>query len=138
MKHIHILRAAPLAALIALSACQKQEPEVVGGMYDPQADAANQLAPIEEMPPMERASMIYRCADNSVVYVTFFTDDAQVAVRTEQNGQQTFLPNPAAEAPADGNQAAPAEGGAPTFTDGSMTVIGTGQTIQFNGQSCRA
>lgn len=133
MQHIQSpLAAASLAALLILAGCES-EPEVVGEMADPQG-GTEQLDPAE-LPPMETGSRSYRCADNSVVYVTFFTNDTQVGVATERGATQTILPAEAAaaEAPAEGEEAeAPAEDSGPVrFSGEGYVVIGTGETIQF-------
>lgn len=71
MKMIFALRlAAPIALLALASACNKQ-PEAVGA--DNATDAAA-TAPVE-LPPMMTASRTYRCADSSLVYVDFFSNN---------------------------------------------------------------
>lgn len=70
------------AALIVLSACNR-EPEVVGGPADPQAEALKNR-PKVQLPPSIKASKIYRCKDNSVVYATFMTDNVTAEVRDKQ------------------------------------------------------
>lgn len=140
MQHkLLLLQGAALSSALLLAACNS-EPEVVGELADPDAPTANELAEVE-LPASERDTGIYRCADNSVVYVTFYTDDTQVAVSSESNGAQTYLPNTSAAADdtSTGNETeAPAADGPVTFTNGAMTVIGTGEEIQYNGQSCHS
>lgn len=133
--------AAPFAAILLLAACGQPEPDVVGEMADPDADEIEELDP-SEMPAMERGSASYRCGDGSVVYVTFFTNDTQVGVRTEQTGPMTVLPNEALAAAEDGEAAegdeAPVEEttGPARFSGEGQTLVGTGATITYNGQSC--
>ncbi len=137
--------AAPFAAILLITACGQQEPEVVGEMADPNADEIEPLDP-SEMPAMERGSASYRCDDGSVVYVTFFTNDTQVGVRADQNAPMTVLANEAmaaAEEPAEGEEAAEGEesaaeetGGPIRFSGEGQTLVGTGGTITYNGQSC--
>lgn len=134
------LAAACFVAIVSLAACGEREPSVVGDMADPNADELADAEPVE-LPPMERGSASYRCGDNSVVYVTYFTDDTQVGVATEQNGVKTFLHNEAnadtaptteAEAEADAPAEAPAEPAGPVrFSGEGYTVVGTGNSIQF-------
>lgn len=139
MHHNHFLRAAPLAALALLAACD-QEPEVVGGYDDPDRPTEEELAEAaRELPPMESGSGIFRCDDNSVVYITFYVGDTQVAVSTTREGQKTILPNAALAAAAEGetagNEAEPAPAadpeGPPRFTDGTMTVVGSSSPLQY-------
>lgn len=84
MQKAHILRAAALAAITALSACNS-EPEVVTiNRYDPQAEALKNAGPIAA-PPMIQASRTYRCRDNSLVFVDFYTNNSAM-VRTQRGG----------------------------------------------------
>ncbi len=138
---ITTLAVASLAALLALAACGDKEPEIVGGMADPNAGQIEHLDP-SMLPAAERETKSYRCGDNSLVYVTYFTGDMKVAVRAERNGPQTFLTNEANAAPADTDSAAPdsettSEDAAPAadgpirFSGEGYTLVGTGSTIQF-------
>ncbi len=124
MKTPNLLAAASLAALITLAACNK-EPEVIGGPADPQAEALRNAPPVE-LPPSIAASRTYRCADNSLIYVDFFSNDT-ATVRTSENGER--------------HQLAKAEGGA--FEATGYSVSANAETIQFKApdkaqQSCRA
>lgn len=120
-----------LLALAALSACNGESTETVNQtIADPmEAELAN-AAPVEA-PPMIQKQDEYRCKDNSLVTVQFMTNNS-VQVRTEEGGPLTILTAPAAE----GNEAASVD----TFTsaDGATTLTGTGETITYNGQSCKA
>ena len=80
---------ASLAALLALGGCNNKPQTIVAGPDDPQA---NQLknAPAVAPPPMIQASRTYRCADNSLVYADFYTNNT-VAVRTQKGGTATML-----------------------------------------------
>ena len=83
MPKTHILAAATIAASFALAACN--EPEIVTiNKYDPMADALKNAAPIEA-PPMIQASRTYRCRDNSLVFIDFYTNHTAL-VRTERGG----------------------------------------------------
>lgn len=72
---------ASLIAAAALTACsQSKEPEVLDSRApDPNASAIANAAPVE-LPPAIRAQKTYRCADNSLVNVTWFTGDKQASV----------------------------------------------------------
>lgn len=124
MKIPNLLAAASLAAMFTLAACNS-EPEVIGGPADPQADALKN-APAVELPPTIAASRTYRCADNSLVYIDFFSNDT-AAVRTQQDGER--------------HQLAKAESGA--FEAEGFLVSANDQTIQYKApgkseQRCRA
>jgi hypothetical protein len=122
-------RIAPLfavAAVLALGACNKPEPEVIDTNPDPMANQIANAAPVE-LPPPVTDSAIYRCKDNSVVYVDFLGDKSSANVRTSKEGAPVQV------------KAGP-EGGAMTGGNG-FSVEGTGKTVQIavNGgaaQSC--
>ena len=81
--------AVAIAASIGLNACS-YEPEKVGpSNNDPQREALAK-APRVDLPPSIQASRTYRCADNSLVYVDFYTNDT-AQIRTSQGGQPTLL-----------------------------------------------
>lgn len=146
-KILNPLAVAPIAAIFALAACGEQEPEVVGGMADPDAEELEELEPVE-MPPMRTREASFRCGDNSVVYVSFYTNDTQVGVAMEQGAVQTILPNEAlaAEEGEDGEgEAAEAPAGPPRYSGEGYTLVGASDasTIQFGApgrgmQSCNA
>lgn len=119
-----IFLAATAAASIALSACNN-EPEVVGGnRYDPQAEALKNAAPVAP-PPMVSASQIYRCSDNGVFYVDFYSDNT-ATIRTDQTGTPTALTS---------------TNGQPPFTAPGYSVSGNGTNVRItapghNNVSC--
>jgi len=124
MKTPNLLAAASFAALITLASCNS-EPEVVGGPADPQADALKN-APAVELPPSIAASRTYRCADNSLVYIDFFSNDT-ATVRATQDGER--------------HQLAKAASGA--FEADGYSVSANEATIQYKApnkaeQRCRA
>ena len=95
MKSRIALAAAPVAALLALAACQN---ETIDGNVDPQANAANAAATPVEAPPMIQASRTYRCKDNSLLYADFYTNDT-VQVRSAKDKPPTVLTAAAAGQP---------------------------------------
>jgi len=112
------------AALLALSACNSEPETFNTGTVDPMdAELAN-AAPVE-LPPMLRASTTYRCKDNSLIFVDFMTDDVTANLRTEKGGPITQLKAPEAGQPF-------------ASADGATTLEGSGETVTYNGQSCRA
>lgn len=96
MKSHLSLAAAPLAALLALTACEN---ETIDGNVDPQANAANASAgPPLPPPPMIQASRTYRCKDNSLLYADFYTNDT-VQVKAKKDEPGTTLTAAAAGQP---------------------------------------
>ena len=61
-----------LIAAAALAGCE-QETITAKGPYDPNANLTNSSGPIE-LPPSIAASKTYRCKDNSLVYVDWYSD----------------------------------------------------------------
>ncbi|WP_309662099.1 hypothetical protein [Sphingomonas sp.] len=108
-----------LIAAAALAGCNKGDQAA--------ADAANAAAaaaaPIE-LPPAIIASKIYRCKDNSVVYIDWLSDNKSANVRNDKNGAATHVVGPEA------GKAMVAEGY-------SLTGSATG-AITYNGKSCKA
>ncbi len=119
-----------LLAAAALAGCDQSDHTINGNApYDPQANAANAAAPVE-MPPAIVASKIYRCKDNSVVYIDWLAGDTSANIRTEKGGPPTRL-----TADATGG-ALKAEGfaliGLPTAKTVTLTRAGKGE------QACHA
>jgi hypothetical protein len=77
------LAAACVAATLSLAACQ-QETEVVE-TPDPQAAELAKAPPVE-LPPAIQASRTYRCKDNSLVYIDFYTNNT-AKVRKTKGGE---------------------------------------------------
>lgn len=114
-------------ALLALSACGSDEPEVVGGRPDPMADQLNNAAPVE-LPPMVKESHSYRCKDGSLLFVDYMSDDKTANVRTEKNGAPTVLKAP--------------EVGQPYSAEGGYALSGGGEAVSVTlpgkgEQSCK-
>ena len=105
-----------VAAILMLGACNKSnEPEVLDANPDPMANQIANAAPVE-LPPSVTDSGIYRCKDNSVVYIDFLGDKTMANVRTTKGGTPVQVK-------------APAEGGAMVAADGT-SVTGSGKTVQ--------
>lgn len=132
MQKPHLLLAACAAAL-ALSACQQKEPEVVQSNVDAQAEALKTAPPVE-LPPAIKIAKTYRCKDNSLVYVSFMTDDVTAAVRDKQEEP----PVATLKAPAAG-QAFVGQG----ESGKGFSLSGSGDTVSYTSpdsgtQSCSA
>lgn len=126
MQKTHTLAAAAIAALTVLAACNS-EPEVVQiNKYDPMEDALKNAAPIEA-PPMIQASRTYRCRDNSLVYIDFYTNNT-ATVRNERGGDPVATLT--------------AAGGNPPYTGSGYSVSANAAQISYTSPrgtlSCRA
>lgn len=107
-----------IAAAAALAGCE-QETVTPRGPYDPNANLTNRSGPIE-LPPAITSSHAYRCKDNSLVYIDWYSDgSARVKATPTEAG--THVPAPAPDA---------AE---PPQLVGSASAT----TITYAGKSCR-
>ena len=89
MQKTHLLAAAACAAMLILAACNS-EPEVITvNKYDPMEEALKN-APRVEAPPMMQASRTYRCRDNSLVFIDFYTNNT-AHVRLSRDGTPIVL-----------------------------------------------
>jgi hypothetical protein len=110
-----------LTAAAALAGCNKAD----------QTDnaAANEVvnaAPIE-LPPAIIASKIYRCKDNSVVYIDWLSDNKSANFRHDKNGAATHVAGP--------------EAGKPMVAEGyslSGSATGSSVTLSRPGKSSQA
>ena len=101
----------------ALVAC-KQETIVANDAPDPMAEELANAAPVE-LPPAIAASKTYRCKDNSLLYVDWYSDgSARVKAAKDEAGTQV---------------AAPAEGAKPPLGGDAKSA-----SISYNGKSCKA
>lgn len=127
MQKNRFLAAAASAALLSLAACDR-EPEVVTiNEYDPQAEALANAAPVE-LPPAIDESRTYRCRDNTLVYVDFFTNDTARLRVGSREAEPVALT---------------AEGGNPPYTAEGYSVSGSGEQVTMTlpgkgTQSCTA
>lgn len=120
-----------LASAAALAGCSNENHNiVVGGPDDPMGNQLANAAPVE-LPPSIAHSKIYRCKDNSVVYVDWLSDNKSANLRTERNAPATQLK--AEEA-----------GGAMT-AEGGYSLTGTADAASITlarpgagSQSCKA
>jgi len=115
-----------MAAFVFLGACSS-EPEVVGGPVDTQAEELKN-APAVQLPAAIRESKVYRCRDNSVVYVNFLTDGNANVRSVEDEPPSATLIRQSPDGPLTGN---------------GFTLSGDGDTVTFASpdvpaQSCRA
>jgi len=79
-----------LAAAAALAGCSKENHNIVAGPEGDGDGAANAAANAAvQLPPSIAARKVYRCADNSVAYVDWMSDDKTANVRSDPNGNPT-------------------------------------------------
>ena len=119
-----------LFAAAALAGCDQSDHTINGNApYDPQANAANTADPVA-MPPAIVASKIYRCKDNSVVYIDWLAGNLTANFRAKSGDTPTIL------TAATAGGALTAEGfsliGLPTAKTVTLTRPGIGE------QACKA
>ena len=117
-----------LVAAAALAGCDQSDHTINANAPD-DAQANTAAAPVV-MPPAIVASKIYRCKDNSIVYIDWLAGDTTADIRTEKGGAATVLKADAA------GGALTAEGyaliGLPTAKTVTLTRPGKGE------QACKA
>ena len=87
-----------LGAAAALAGCDTEDHTIQAGPPDPMANEISNAAPVE-LPPAIAASKIYRCKDNSVVYIDWLADNKSANVRSDKNGPATHVMAPEAGQP---------------------------------------
>ena len=115
-----------IAASAALAGCNEDHTIRAGA---PEGEETTNAAQVE-LPPSIIASKIYRCKDNSVVYIDWLSDNRSANVRTAQNGAATHVmaPEPGQPMVAEGYSLTGAA------TDSSVTLTRPGS----GAQSCKA
>lgn len=117
-----------LVAAAALAGCNSQS----ASEAEANAAAANAAtaAPVE-LPPSIAHSKIYRCKDNSVVYIDWLSDNKTANLRSEKNGAATQLVAP--------------EAGQPMVAEGGFSLTGTADDASITlarpgipSESCKA
>ncbi len=119
------LRAAPVLAgflLLSLSACNNQ-PTNIGA--DDTDDMKNQLATAKpvELPPSIAATKSLRCADNSVVFVDYYSDGKSAGIHLKKDSPPTIVKADAAGKPMTGDGGYALDGTA-TGTSAKVTLPG--------------
>jgi hypothetical protein len=130
-KKLEMTKTLPLLTLVAaaaLAGCNKSSHTITAN--SPDDAAVNTAATPVEMPPAIVSSKIYRCKDNTLVYIDWLADNKGANFRAKQGEAPTVL---TPEAP---GGALKAEGysliGLPTAKTISLTRPGTGE------QACKA
>ena len=103
-----------LASAAALAGCNKESHTIVAG--GPPSDDTNSTANAAvALPPSITASKVYRCANNSVVYVNWMSDGS-ANVRNKPDGAMTQVAAGSADLKGDAKAA----------------------SITYHGESCKA
>lgn len=116
MQKRSLIAAAASAALLTLAGCNNQ-PEVINSTIDRTRPAPLKGPP----PPAQTKSQAYRCSDNSLFYVDFFSDNTAMIRR----GSREAAPVRAAALAPD-----------QPYTGEGMSVSGNGDNVTINGKSC--
>ena len=119
MRNTPYLAAAASAALLALTGCNNEPVQINTVEADTSAPPLN----VTELPPTIVASKIYRCSDNSLFYITFYSDNSAMLRRGSATADGTRLSGTAATGP---------------FTAEGNSVSGNGDNVTINGRSCRS
>ena len=119
-----------LIATAALAGCNKENHTIIAG---PDVDEGNAAPPTNgpvTLPPSILTSKIYRCKDNSVVYIDWLSDKKSANFRAKQTDTPVTLTAPEAGKPmtADGYSLT----GSPT--GGSVSLVRPGK----GSESCSA
>jgi hypothetical protein len=106
-----------LVAAVALAGCDNSDQTIVSDPAgpDPMANAVANVGSVT-LPPSIQASKAYRCKDNSLIYVDWYSDGSARVKKTRQ------------------------EVGAPAIPAGDPSLTGDAKaaSITYNGQSCKA
>ena len=88
----------------ALAACNSESHTIVANEQpDPMADQLANAAPVE-LPPAIAASKTYRCKDNSLLYIDWYSDgSARVKAAKGEAGTQVPAPAEGVTSPLSGN-----------------------------------
>ena len=115
-----------LVAAAALAGCNQEDHTIVaGGPADPMGNQANADV---VLPPAIAHSKIYRCKDNSVVYVDFMSDNKIAVFRRKKGGDAVTLRAPEAGQPFE------AEGHRIVGNSGQVSITAPG----LGSQTCKA
>ncbi len=122
-----LLLTAACAATAALAACSGESETVTINRYDAQAEALANAAPVE-LPPSITASRTYRCRDNSLVYIDFYSNNT-ATIRNARGGEiAATVTSP------DGAEPYTAEGYSVSADADTITYAAPGK----GSQSCRS
>lgn len=111
-----------IAAAATIAGCDNSDHTITTGEpYDPQENAVQNLQDVE-LPPAIAASHVYRCADNSVIYLDWLSNDT-ARIKQDRNEVGTTVTREGEEGPY-------------TAEDQSLSGSPDAETVTINGQSC--
>jgi hypothetical protein len=87
-----------VVSFLALAACKPQPTTINQSDGDDMKTAVANAAPVT-LPPSILATKTFRCADNAVVFVDFYSDNLSASLKTSKDGSPTLLKAPAAGQP---------------------------------------
>ena len=119
MRNTPYLAAAASAALLALAGCNNEPVQINTVERDTSAPTTQLNA--SELPPSITASKTYRCSDNSLYFVEFYSNSTAAIHRGSRDAPATMLNGTAATGP---------------FSAEGQSVSGTGDNVTINGKSC--
>jgi hypothetical protein len=119
MRNTPYLAAAASAALLALTGCNNDPVQI--NTVEADSNAPTNALPPEALPPSITASKTYRCSDNSLFFVEFYSNNTAALHRGSRSAPSTMLTGTAATGP---------------FTAEGQSVSGSGDNVTINGKSC--
>ena len=132
--------------MLALAACNKTETPAADGA---DATAAATPAVTAPMPPAITSQVVYRCKDNTVLYVDFFGANEAADIRVADKASAPIrvmapvVPAPAAgAAPVDPAAPAAKPAGPMKSADGAISLSGAGKQVNVKladkgAQTCK-
>ena len=120
MRNTPYLAAAASAALLALAGCNNDPVQI--NTVERETNAPTTQLNATELPPSITASKSYRCSDNSLYFVEFYSNNSAAIHRGSRDAPATMLNGTSASGPFTG--------------EGGQSVSGTGDNDSINGKSC--
>jgi hypothetical protein len=119
MRNTPYLAAAASAALLALAGCNNDPVQI--NTVERETNAPTTQLNATELPPSITASKSYRCSDNSLYFVEFYSNNSAAIHRGSRSAPATMLNGTSPSGP---------------FTAEGQSVSGTGDNVSINGKSC--
>ena len=113
------LAAAASAALLTLAGCNSDPVQI--NTVERETNAPTTQLNATELPPSITASKSYRCSDNSLFFVEFYSNNTAAIHRGSRSAPATTLTGTSASGP---------------FSAEGQSVSGTGDNVTINGKSC--
>jgi hypothetical protein len=113
------------ALLLTLAACNSQPDNIVIGPPDDMKEQLANAKPVT-LPPAMSASKSYRCKDNSISYVDFYSDDMSAGIHKKKGDAPVIVKSatPGGEMTAEGGYALTGTAKGSTIT---LTLPGKGK-----------